>query len=776
MFEIAARLDLDWHTGRLDHYIELTDTLGALKKAGFLEFPLDHDRAPRALKLLIGIEDKAYFHWQIPILFESLAGQLPDDWEVITVVCNDHRPLSDRLARIFETYDIRYYTGASHADHHDMDFAGGGDVYRPLNRIEALNVAARHVGDSDLVFLLDTDIFLYRELDLSIFPSGNAMGENWLIANKPFFSHRNGPGGVDLHALLAALGVEQPFEPGGVSVFLTGEVLRRNEFKLTRDCFRFTQLLYLAGKIVGPSDYWVSEMPCFALAATANGVEYELIDAKPFMVDKDEVIAPGTFYHYYHDPGDREGIDGAFHGSPWHKQRFFHTDLLATDLEEDYEASASDHERYFFELAMRAQRRLREVDATFDEPGVSRGATVTIVGAPTSQLDADLPSATLRKLPESSVEPSAQAANRAEDHLSIVTSRPKKNVRHLGDVDSSLFREEPVACELERPKTLNPAHPNRDWVAQPTHSLLLGVPDAYIGDGVVFDRDRFYSFGKWWLGSFDDSWKLYEETKEVREVDRALALGAWCGDLFQYFAADALPRLGLVLGLLESPAGRDLQIVTHEENASAAAWFWNKLGLRDRIVQKPTSSRSGFVIHANQAFCADSIPNPGFLGVHPRNSLRPIQERLGLLEPIERDLVLYLDENFPHTVANAPSFLPKIEELLRPTDYEVQRFRGGDDFDANMEAMRRARLVIGPHGPMLANLVFAQPQTHVIEFLPSYRLFRDGLDPRPLYWGLSQAAGLDYWTVEPQNFEFDRPGMCVDEDEVLTLIRQLLDL
>ena len=80
----------------------------------------------------------------------------------------------------------------------------------------------------------------------------------------------------------------------------------------------------------------------------------------------------------------------------------------------------------------------------------------------------------------------------------------------------------------------------------------------------------------------------------------------------------------------------------------------------------------------------------------------------------------------------------------------------------------------------MANMVFAQPGTHVIEFLPIYRNYREAEkkhDSRAMFWGLAQAAGLDYWTVEPDRFAYEeRQGMVVDVEEVAAIIEQLLSI
>ncbi len=351
VFDIAETLGGDYACDEIRLAVDVTGTVAALQRLGLVEIPAGR----RPVKLVMGVEDTVYFHWQLPILFESLLGQLPDGWEIVVVVCNDHARLSHRLLESFRRYGVRFHTGRSRPDSENMDFAGGGDRYVPINRVEALNVVARHVRDEDLVFLLDTDNFLFRELDLSIFPDGNALCANWIVGKDRFFEHVDGVEGVDLHKLLEAIGCSQAFAGGGVSVFLEGRTLRRE--KVVQDCFRFAQIVYLMGKVAGDCDVWVSEMPCFALALTANRIPYEVIDYAPFLIDKKEKIPPGTFYHYYVDIGDGHP-DGAFFGSEWCKQRHYHDDLLEADLDRLRDTSATDHERYFFELAQRARLRL----------------------------------------------------------------------------------------------------------------------------------------------------------------------------------------------------------------------------------------------------------------------------------------------------------------------------------------------------------------------------------------------------------------------------------
>jgi hypothetical protein len=313
------------------------------------------------VKLVVGIEDRMYLRWQLSILLESLRGKLPEGWEPWVVVCNDHRPLSTDLQRVLSAYGTRYFTGANHPHREKMDFAGGGDVYVAVNRIEALNVVAEHVGDDDLVCLTETDVFLYKELNPDVFPAGNALFDNWIIRQDIFFSHgAHEKAGVRLPKLLEAIGCTTPFKPGGVTIFLDADTLHRK--KVIQDAFRFSQVLYLLGSIAQVPKVWIAEMPAVALALTANSVDFELLTAPEFTTQNHNhaTIPPGTFYHYYHDL--RDGGDGAFRGSRWYKHAFMFENFLTHDLSGYAANAATDHEKEFFELACRAQRRVWRFD------------------------------------------------------------------------------------------------------------------------------------------------------------------------------------------------------------------------------------------------------------------------------------------------------------------------------------------------------------------------------------------------------------------------------
>jgi hypothetical protein len=342
---------------------DLTEALFRFHQLGLIDFetraasalPLTRERCVR---FVFGIEDKPYFHWQLAILFESLVGQLATGWDITVVVCNDHQVFSAELARLIDVYGVRAITGENHGHSHAIDFSAHQGGYVALNRVEALKAMAAHVAADDLVCLMDTDLFLYGDLQPELFPAGNAMAASNIINDKLFMSFGSEDQGVDLQKILGALGCDTEIKRGGVTVFMTGATL--NNEKVIQDCFRFAQIVFLLGKAAGLPDHnvWLAEMACFAMALTANGIAYELLDAPQFAVPEPQQtsLEAGSFFHYYADTNDGHG--GPFLGSEWNKQLFHDRNFLAENLESFRKGARSDIERYFLDLSLETRKRL----------------------------------------------------------------------------------------------------------------------------------------------------------------------------------------------------------------------------------------------------------------------------------------------------------------------------------------------------------------------------------------------------------------------------------
>lgn len=358
-------------------------------------------------------------------------------------------------------------------------------------------------------------------------------------------------------------------------------------------------------------------------------------------------------------------------------------------------------------------------------------------------------------------------------HLQFIRNPDKRVIHTLTEVSPQ---------EIAKTRVLSPLHPARASGSmrdpfspsiQIDTMFLLHLRDAYIGDNVVFDRERYFSFGRWWAG---DDPGLYSQTETIEHIEAGAVVSAWMGAAFQHFVLDALVPLASIIELLESPGFEHYKIVSHDRDAPFAQWFWRKLGLQDRVVHKPINALERHVVHCDHVLFPHFSPSVGAVSIYPRHSLRPIQKRLELLNRSGQGLIIYADRSGGNRcVRNQDIFLKPLESLASRHGLEFVVFNSDGSWDDDLSLFSKARIVIGPHGGGLANIAFSPPGTHVIEFVPISEADISGKNQRwTHFYGLSQAAGHHYWAVEPEYFEFDEPEMQVDGNEIVKLVDQIL--
>jgi len=338
-----------------------------------------------------------------------------------------------------------------------------------------------------------------------------------------------------------------------------------------------------------------------------------------------------------------------------------------------------------------------------------------------------------------------------------------KTIKKLENVKAKMFVHKlEVSEHVKEPYHVHGSRTQmlRKLDKQPSIHLLC-VPNAYIGDGVVFDENYYYQMGRWWMGN---GATLYKDTNRVTEVDVALSINAWGGEAFQHFIVDSMPKLGVLWDwLMKNP---HIKIVSHN-SSPIPKWFWKKLDLVDRIVDKPKMAAEKYAVHANLAFYLHA--DRRILGVYPRNSLRPIQRKLGVLDTVEKKYILYLRRGHRRKLENEKNLLEIMHKIWDSTPYEMIDYRHKSTQN-DLETFRAARVIWGPHGGAFGNLVFAQPGTHVLEVTAMHT--PGSGDNRWMYWGTANAAGCHYWNMEPKEYHHDSPIM-IDEEEFKSLMLEI---
>jgi len=120
----------------------------------------------------------------------------------------------------------------------------------------------------------------------------------------------------------------------------------------------------------------------------------------------------------------------------------------------------------------------------------------------------------------------------------------------------------------------------------------------------------------------------------------------------------------------------------------------------------------------------------------------------------------------------------KVLDIMKSLGFKVEVPHLQNNWRVDRHIIETADIIVGPHGGALGNMIFAQPGTKIVEFLPLVKLRKQGENSRPCYYGLALSLGLDYEALEPTNsepFDFDQP-MIIDEGKVKELFQTMVGM
>ena len=118
-------------------------------------------------------------------------------------------------------------------------------------------------------------------------------------------------------------------------------------------------------------------------------------------------------------------------------------------------------------------------------------------------------------------------------------------------------------------------------------------------------------------------------------------------------------------------------------------------------------------------------------------------------DSMAQDLVVIIyrkkdpSRSIPETIHN--KLAQAVSEAL--PSLTVVTFNGNEDFITTIDTFRRAKIVIGPHGAAMTNLVFARRGIPVVEYLIP------GLIDRPWGFYIGASIGQKWWPVQLSSFD-----------------------
>lgn len=345
-------------------------------------------------------------------------------------------------------------------------------------------------------------------------------------------------------------------------------------------------------------------------------------------------------------------------------------------------------------------------------------------------------------------------------------SRPKRRLRVINEVAGlpNVLWENHSETQIPPPHNASNTPIKTRWIT-PSASFILSVSDGYVApDGLVFDTEAVYRNGKWYYEPPPDSLPTIH-------VDRLISFIQHWSTNFIHFTFDTLPRLNLAYDLIRNET--DIKILVQDSPFLPKVLTKLNLDLERVIFQKKDYVYSAEVVYYPH-FYNHGLPQK--MGLIPLGSLDKVRAKLCGSSHQRHDQIVYLKrrQGFSRNVYNEEELIEEVQKRIEK-GLSLTVFEPCDDWEKDKEVMKRARVVFGPHGGAWSNILFCKENTHVIEFIPLVSLKERGLNERPCYYGLSSALNLNYWCIEPENFEFDKPGdrMRVPVDELLSVLEQI---
>jgi hypothetical protein len=258
----------------------------------------------------------------------------------------------------------------------------------------------------------------------------------------------------------------------------------------------------------------------------------------------------------------------------------------------------------------------------------------------------------------------------------------------------------------------------RRYIARLPDGRVFGSGNVLSSDGKCLARDVSPDFGK----PFEDHWLLkYKKIPPPRHLSgRTAVIATTLGSGYSHWLLEELPRL---LAL----SAHDFEtLIAH---ASAR-------GQREAFA---LNGFSGNLINANRRdhyFCDELIvPSLGQLTPETiallNDFVAPLRET-GAVSPFGDRLYISRAMAKRRGLINEPELWSALESRAF-----VKLHLEELSWSEQIAAFRSAKVIVAPHGAGLANLVFCQPGTRIVElFNRSY--------VNPCYWWLASLQGLDY--------------------------------
>lgn len=295
----------------------------------------------------------------------------------------------------------------------------------------------------------------------------------------------------------------------------------------------------------------------------------------------------------------------------------------------------------------------------------------------------------------------------------------------------------------------------------PESSILFPVADGtvYAPNGLVTNQSGAFTLGyRYWEGHVS---KVSHIATPPRNEQIYLSLIEKFDNFFQHMVFDTLPKVSF-----------SCQFLIEYESVLVLVMNQKQLKLIREVCPLP---RERFKI-TNRPIHASVVYIPYFYhpeawlkyGNVPPNSLMTLGSRT---KQGTRIVYLARQRGRTRSVQNVDQVLGILKKVWKG---RVDVYGESLATSPTRESVANARVIIGPHGGALANMIFSPVNTTIIEFVPLLQYKRNSeLDEASTYFGLAQALGFEYHSIQPKRFDLYHGQMFVPIGALQELVKTL---
>lgn len=345
---------------------------------------------------------------------------------------------------------------------------------------------------------------------------------------------------------------------------------------------------------------------------------------------------------------------------------------------------------------------------------------------------------------------SALASPRLSDHVLHLIERQNTLEELNLDVPSWRTSEVQVqqheiepACDIVVPESGGLHAESHTWPNFYVRELKGVTLD--VDSGLIFTKDRVITQSGNGTRSARDSAFISSAAARFQKLETnsvAFPVAA-IGDTWHHyhFLLETLPRILHIRSIVP-----DIQFVTSQNMSPAAADCFSLLDIGVLVMDE------GKLINAPSIFMSDSPtkfwPRSADIDILRDAFLTPNQSKSPKLKS-----TIYISRS---NSDRSPRGETAVEKLLQKNDTQIV-FLEQLSFLEQVKTVRSARAIIGPHGAGLANIVFLDPESKVIEFSSGDRF-------ESCYRRIAALSGLDYQYLQISGDSQSPFGTFSDED------------